>query len=369
MENKFNVCIVGAGTAGMGVVYGLIKMLESTEFAESINLNADTFRILLIERQTQIGGTAVNAWVQTWIEGINPPYLKEILEKFKVSEDDINMSILPANYRSSQKSGNLYIESNELRKEYEDIIEKHKNICVKTSTNVSSVTVSNTNDSIIDSIEIIDLDGNKSIIKADYFIDSTGDGLLCRMAGAKYYFGEDPYERFNEDLMKGKNYSEEIMNEPSLFYKLGDDKSPSDAEYLNKAPNVYKDPTSNNIYCPSYLSTDGYANMAFCNPMNGLGYTGHQYIENGYIKSYEECINRVLEHWKLVKLTLQNESDKMKNDDTYYRGYQVGQRKWNYLNEIASMLGVRESYRIEGRSMLRQSDLLEKIDNNNLKAY
>lgn len=369
MEEKFNVCVVGAGTAGMGVVYGLIKMLESNEFVKSGTLDVDTFKILLIERQTQIGGTAVNAWVQTWIEGINPPYFKEILGKLNVKEEDIMKSVLPPKYRKDKKSGNLYIESNKLRKEYEDFLEKHKNICVRTQTTISSVSLSTSRNNIIDSIEITDFESTKSTVKADYFIDSTGDGTLCRMAGASYYIGEDPYERFREDLMKGITSSEENLNEPSLFYNLGYEESPSDEKLLKKVHTVYKDTKTNKIYSPSYLSLGGYANRAFCNPMTGLGYTGYQCITNEYDTSFAECKKRILEHWKLVKLTLQDQSDKGKKDDIYCGGYNIGQRKCNYTNKHAPMLGIRESYRIKCRYMLRQSDLLEKIDSNDLKDY
>lgn len=69
-EKKWNVCIIGAGTAGIGAAYALANYNLS---------DGEKMNVILVEPYPILGGTAVNAWVQTWIEGINPPYLEKIL--------------------------------------------------------------------------------------------------------------------------------------------------------------------------------------------------------------------------------------------------------------------------------------------------
>lgn len=66
---KCDICIVGAGTAGMAAAYALM---------------GSNYKVIIVEKSSNPGGTAVNAWVETWIPGINPPFLKEILKKISI---------------------------------------------------------------------------------------------------------------------------------------------------------------------------------------------------------------------------------------------------------------------------------------------
>lgn len=355
-EKKWNVCILGTGTAGMAAAYALANYRLS---------NGEKVNVILVEPYATLGGTAVNAWVQTWIEGINPPYLEKILMEYGYKPEEIRKSILPARFGGG---GNLLLNHEKLAEQYRRDMDAAQNVTVLTGHwfgDIKSVTCEGGKQKI-HVITVKDKDGNCMDIEADFFIDSSGDGVLCRAAGVDYYIGEDPYSRFNEDLMpKNDQYDETSLNEPSLFYRvLPPEKSQSDNEFLGSIETVYE--KDGKVVKPDYIDSDGYANQRFCNPMTGLGMTGYECLGKPEW-AYKTAVNRFLEHWKFVKTTLQQRyNDGMSGS---YRGYPVNQRLWNYTGEFAPMLGIRESYRIKCEYMLRQNDLTELIDPNNLKDY
>jgi hypothetical protein len=183
--------------------------------------------------------------------------------------------------------------------------------------------------------------------------------------------GEDPYERFNEDLMKGneKPADEMNLNEPSLFYKIAKE-TPDDTPILDRVKSVYLD-AEGNVICPSYIDIDGYACQAFLNPMTGFGITGYDVVMKDKKELYDNAVLRIIEHWKYVKLSLNKayKDNRPTNSNTCFHGYQYYLREWNYVDQYASKLGIRESYRIVCDYMLRQQDLSNLIDPDKLDHY
>lgn len=364
---KVNVCIIGAGTAGIAAAYALTKKYGN---------NKDN-KVILVEKQSTLGGTATNAWVQTWIEGINPPYLEDLMSRYTYSKETIKASTLPKKYNANFGFISKLDAAAMSKWYYEDL---STDINIYNGYNflkVETISEGNIQSVIIENI----YSHEKILIHADFFIDSSADGVLCRAAGAYYYVGEDPYCRFQEDLMpKNNKYDNRSLNEPSLFYKISSNECSNeccnDSCCLNMVSTVYED-ENKNIIKPDYIGPYGYINELFCNPMTGLGYTGAEYVdymeqENTYSKEeepYKVCEKRFLEHWKFVKLTLRQIFNKNKDENEYYWGYIVKQRNWNYTGKYAPMLGVRESFRIKCEYMLRQSDLLKKINHEKLEDF
>lgn len=358
-----DICIVGAGTAGMAAAYALADQKAG--------------RVILVDDNEKLGGTAVCSWVGTWIEGITPPYLQKIMrEKFRISQKQIDDAILPAAYGS--KGGNFYMEADALASRYETDMEKAENIRVFTEWKLEAITrlgVSS-KDPVRMDIQEIELKHRRSgevlRISASYFIDSTGDGVLCRLAcpveGEDYYLGEDPYERFEESLMKGnkKPADRTALNEPSLFYKI-DKEAEDDRHLLDQVKTVTIEPNGE-VAHPSYLTPDGYANKAFLNPMTGFGLSGYDVIVTPPDELYRTAVSRIEEHWKYIKLSLQKDAGKHKDCD-FFHGYLYEQRTWNYTKRYASKLGIRESYRIACDYMMRQGDLTRLIDPDHLDRF
>ena len=364
---KCNVCIIGAGSAGIAAAYALRNTGH---------------KVIIIDDNQMLGGTAVNGWVQTWIEGINPPYLANLLRRMGFSDNEIQESILPPRFKKNSKSGCLSIPFRKLGNFYEQDMRDSENITLLLGYNIVEVcskTKASNGKWSVNEITVCQIETGKELcICADYFIDSTGDGVLCRLVcpneGKDYFIGEDPYSRFKETLMPidKKNgveiYDPTHLNEPSLFYEVQPN-AKDDKEILDKVDTVMLE--NGNIIKPDYLSTDGYANRLFLNPMTGLGITGYDVVRATNKQTiYKEACKRHLEHWKYVKLSLMNTFDPCRHKESdFMRGYSFDQRNWNYTGQYAPMLGVRESYRINCDYMLRQVDLTIKISSVDLKRY
>lgn len=350
---NYDVCIIGAGTAGMAAAYALKNIDENIQVA-------------LVETYEMLGGTAVNAWVQTWSQGITPPYLKDILRRYGYTKEQIENSILPVRY-SGIEGGNLFVDKDWLSKTYDADMKAAANITL--FTNHSLIGIEKMEDGYIKQVIVKDKANHKKIITARFFIDSSGDGVLCRLACPKenedFFVGEDPYERFNEPLMKNRDWNRNIMNEPSLFYGVGDN-TPSDKELLDNFPNVFLVDNKTKVSKPDYINHDGATYGSYLNPMTGMGLIGADVLEN-YDKVYKEAKEyRQYEHWKYIKLNLELQSLQGKSN---WASYSVEQKTWNHTGACAPMLGIRESYRIHCDYMLRQQDLVERIDPNNLKDF
>lgn len=359
-----DVCIVGAGSAGMAAAYALKDTVH---------------KVVIVDDNKMLGGTAVNGWVQTWIEGVNPPYLIHILRRLNISEADINNSVLPPKFRKDKKSGNLSIPSLTLANMYQEDLDKSSNIKKILGHSLSFIHKKQECEDgkwQVNEIVVCDLNTNDGIlIRAEYFIDSTGDGVLCRMVssneGTDYFIGEDPYSRFKESLMPKSEaggvevFDRKSLNEPSLFYDV-QPMAADDDVFLKRVKEV--DLVDGEIVAPNYLTTDGYANRLLLNPMTGLGLTGYDVLKAcDKEQIFEEVKKRHVEHWKYVKFSLIKSFNPSKHKETdFLRGYSYDQRKWNYTGKYAPMLGVRESFRINCDYMLRQDDLTKLIDSTDL---
>lgn len=367
----YDVCIVGAGTAGMGAAYALCNT---------------GLKVVIVEPFSDLGGTAINGWVETWIEGINPPYLQEIITKnfnaykdpkdvryIEYAQNLIVKSTLPEKY--NKKGGyNMHFNSATLASIYRKDIESQLEFTIL--YNHSFEKIDKITNGEIERIIVCDNceDSSRKIIQARFFIDSSGDGVLCRSAcpveNQDYFIGEDPYNRFNEDLMPvpttenlaGK-YDPKTLNEPSLFYKV-DKQAPDDHFFLDNIENVKI--KNKKIIAPEYIKSDGYINSYFLNPMTGLGLTGFEILEKT-AWAYKEAVKRHLEHWKFVKSEL--ELWIKEGITPTHSGYRKEDYDCNYTGKYAPMLGIRESYRINCDQMLNQNDLTELITSSNLKRF
>ena len=352
METNYDVCIIGAGSAGMAAAYALRNVKEQ-------------LKVLVVEPYETLGGTAVNAWVQTWSQGITPRYLKDILIRYGYRAEQIDNSILPERY-SGIKGGNLFINKDCLAKIYLSDMKASDNITLLTSH--SLVRVKDMKDGLINSVEVEDSMHQKITISARFFIDSSGDGVLCRLAcpieNEDYFMGEDPYERFKEPLMKNIKWDRNVMNEPSLLYGVGAN-APSDKNLLSKITSVYTT-KEGIIEKPKYINHDGCTYGSYLNPLTGMGFAGAEVLAD-YNKVYKEAKElRQYEHWKYIKLNLEQQFLLKKKN---WASYDVEQRNWNHTGVCAPMLGVRESYRVNCEYMLRQQDLVDRINPKSLNDF
>jgi hypothetical protein len=332
METKVcDVCIVGAGSAGMAAAYAL---------------KGRGYKVVLVEKYPQLGGTAVNAWVETWIMGINPPYLIEIFNLLKnagTAWGDLDKSWLPAKFAKPKyldDKGNasfLRFEPAALAGKYRADLNADTNFIVLSEFQLTKVIRNGRN---ITSIEVANSSSKETCqITAKYFIDSSGDGVLCREAGCQAFLGEDSYKDYQEDLMNGKT-PKKILNEPSLLFKI----KPSSGD-------IPKNKMQNNF------TYDGYIDWHWINPMAGFGISGMEVIDKGIEPTYTKAVSLRTDFWAFIR---QEYTRRIENNERPY-GYSDKVLTTIPSGEYAPMLGIRESYRIECDYMLRQSDLTDKI--------
>lgn len=358
MKNVYDVCIIGGGSAGMGAAYAL---------------RGSEYKVLVVERQAVLGGTAVNAWVETWAESLNPPYLKPIFDELKAkgeADGNWDLSWVHQRFAKSGMSSQLVINAGALGAKYRADL-KGSNITVWSEHELLRVSVREKGKII--SVELWDVRMQKTVeVSARYFIDSSGDGVLCRNAnpveGEDYFYGEDGRDRFGESLAPHRP-DKKIMNEPSLFFKI--DLGKDDSSTLEKVKTVER--KGSEVVKPEYINADGYYGGSWVNPLTGMGIQGMDLIplEKKYVYYYELLKNKYqYEYWKYIKLNAQKYYEETGNEHYQWAcGWEAGIRHYGHTGECAPALGIRESYRICCEYMLRQSDLTKRIRANDLKDY
>lgn len=340
---NFQVCIIGAGTAGMAAAYAL----------------KDTgYKVLLVERQPMPGGTAVNAWVETWIAGLTPPYLKEILRKdFHIDEERISKTSLPASFSRICKDGessSLYLPRQKMCEIYLRDMNSSSNIQLMCNYQFVDACIQ---DRRIKSIRIQNIGNSHDIreIVADFFIDASGNGDLAAYKGCldtDYYVGEDPYERFKESLASQIPLKQEerviCLNEPSLFFRVAESDNNDMMETLSSGvPSKYRiSHTSDFLY-------DGYNNGYWVNPMTGMNLSGWTVINAGEEQAYEMTRKQIKSYWGFI----QKEVAKRIEEKKELYGYSKKVLSQYPTRDCAPMLGIRESRRIVCQYMLKQEDL------------
>lgn len=356
MKSKYDVVILGGGTSGVAAAYALKN---------------NGFDVLLIEKQESLGGTAVQGLVLDWIEGCHPNYLDNIFNELKSKElltGNILDSWLPAKFSTKGYSNSLKVCPLAISKVYARDLSPYIDIGINYELiGIDNVEVKESVNSKykVNSIKLKHKITNiENTVEANFFIDCTSSGQLCRFAGSNFYYGRDGKDFRNESIVLNKNPM--IMNEPSLMFQV--EKGKDDNKVLEEINTVYID-EKGTIVKPDYLVIDGYFqkynwsnsdSIVFtCNPMTSLGITGFEILNSNEEKMNAEARKRVLEYWKYLKLL-----SKYKKFEAI-SGIEGKIEDYGILN-FAPMIGTRESYRIECESMLDQYDLGKKIDFNSL---
>lgn len=385
IRKEYDIIIVGGGTGGVCAAAALC---------------GTDYRVAIIEENFSLGGTTTEGFVSTWIEGVNLDFhvtmFKQLLETGNAM-GNIERSWLPSKFIGGKDSCIIRMNPMKISEYYRKLFDDAANVDVYYNSSFEEVSRMEA-----DAITEIAVSGKneKYIFTAKYFIDASGDGVLCRSAAKYlscadevYYIGRDARDRFNESLAMSRN-DDELLNEPSLFFELT--KSEVDSRVYQNITTVYAvysaqdgekvieddvflndelfakrnyDLDKIRIVKPDYIIVDGYRDvlltdggwMYFCNPMCGAGVTGYEYLSYPKEKRYEILKNKTREYWKYIKysLTLANR----KGETGYWNrsGWSVSEHYLNMTDNFAKMCGVRESYRIKCHYMLSQNDLIKDV--------
>lgn len=177
-------------------------------------------------------------------------------------------------------------------------------------------------------------DGNRLRLVADYFIDATGDGLVCVAAGCEAMSGQESREMFGEPSAPEK--ATRKVNGVSLIYRVTPVERPGVEPLAEDIPETCwwrkSYPGAQVNHYPN-----GDLNINILPTMEG-----DEFLRLGYDAAMRECQRRVRGHWHAWQ--------------TGYDEFRRFRLKW-----IAPALGVRESRRIVGQYVLTQNDLLAGV--------
>ncbi len=182
-------------------------------------------------------------------------------------------------------------------------------------------------------IERISLSDGSTLV-ADYYIDATGDGVVCLRAGCRMMSGQESRETFQEPDAPEEATSR--VNGVSLLYRATPVADPGIEPLPANVPSECWWAGSFPVAAINHYP-NGDLNINMLPTMDGA-----EFLRNGYGKAYAECHRRVLAHWH--------------NLQANYAEFEKFRLSW-----IAPALGIRESRRVVGQYVLTEHDLLAGI--------
>ncbi len=349
-ELTVDVAIIGAGTGGVAVAYAL-----------------KGHDIVIVDGNTVLGGNAVASRVNTWIQGLPAPYLDIIYTELHNDGNvtgEYDKSWLPDNFALTTPTNDLIFDVAALAKKYNaDLVASGVNIMLSHAF----LSVGEMADGVVKSVYIKKLTtGNIIKIKANWFIDSTNTGILCRSAKNAYEYGRDAQATYNESL--AMTTPTQDMNEPSLFFQI--EEGYDDSAILDKVTTVYID-NKDTIIKPDYIKNDGYFSEIFeecwVNPMTGCGYNGSDVLKHDHSDMLKLMKTRTLEYWKYIKLLITQAHNLGKTG--YLGGWDITTTYNKGFVKFADDFGIRESYRIKCEGTLTQNDLSALISSTSISDF
>jgi hypothetical protein len=350
-----DVVIVGAGSGGMGAAYALKDA---------------GYSVLVIEKLNGLGGTACQSWVDTWVEGCPPVYFVTLFNEMKAQglvSGDIENFYLPPKFSASDTGAGLTMYHDKLAEKYAADL----NGKVTVRLNTDFIAIGTLNGRVLRSIYVRDRETDKvTRINAKFFIDGSGDGVLCRSANGipfvDFFYGQDAQSKYSESIAP-VSPNRLTLNEPSLFFTLKD--GYDDSALLDTIETVYRD--GDTIVKPDYIKGDGYYNGRIVNPMAGATSEGGRLnILQGGDKLTEEIkAQRILEYWKYIKLSMLLKYEQAGADQHVFSGWNTNQRNLGFDGGVPDYIGIRESYRIQCEDMLNQNDLAITVRSNSIGTF
>jgi len=337
-EIKVTVAVVGIGTAGFGCAYTLLK---------------NGVKTALIEKNNGFGGTSVFGGVNCWEPGVCDGELHNILadKLFKIpnacavcktipggmlfGDNDGNFDKYPWGLSVTDENGQysdtlkrclsltggkdyrrFQFEPKCMDKTMQDMISKYSdNAVIMINTEFVSCKVDGR---CIRSIDVKNKDGITRIY-ADYFVDSTGDIYLSRAAGCETTIGAEGKVAYNElSAIEDKNN----INGVTYVFRL---KKLHDKKRENE-------PSERMVISCFNLYPNGDINVNMLPT-----FKGSEYLLLGD-NADSEGKKKILEYWDWLK--------KEKGLDNYE------------LEEIFPQAGIREGYRLVGRYVLTENDVI-----------
>ena len=330
---RTDVCIVGAGSAGIGAA-----LAASRSGAE----------VVLIEKEKMVGGTSTMSYVNSWERGPGCSYAREIYQRISQkpgatgvakiihrhneNNEPYHVMLIDTalNYNCSlrRKAGRqVHFDIEAFNNEVQQMLNETGKCKLLLNT---TFTKANTDNGLVKSIEAVSSKEKKYIIEAKIFIDCTGIATVCRDAGCEVMVGEEPRSKFEEP--SAPEIGTKSINAISLCYQVKPAQNP---EYQNPGK-----PEDFDYHVAAWVTGP-------VGPEKKLSLNPYGIIEG----------NLLLNPGR---------------DSLYSYGQKIIDRQWaklktypffkNYIfDSYAPRLGIRESYRVVCEYVLTQNDLLQGL--------
>ena len=352
-ELEADVCVVGAGSAGC---------------AAAISAARAGANVVLIERQKRLGGTGTNAFVSNWEGGPGDEIARELFDRMKadggagVAKEFPHRIQAPTGFKmvdDAEPYENSLVRANPpeggyrsvaflpnaFDKAVREMLAETGRVEILDETTFFQAEKS-ADGTRVESVLARTLNGSVVRVKADVFVDSTGDVFLCRAVGCETFIGVDPKSRFGE-IGAPDDATLEAANGSSPNGTSGGTSGGAQTLRLNAIARCYlvepRDKAKREIVAPSeqtpfpkcaYITgwLDGPRTVNMLTTLPGAAL-----IELGYDEASRRSERIVRNHWSWLQ------------SQPGFENYE--------LVEIAPMLGIRESYRVKTRYVLVEADL------------
>ena len=335
-KDHYDICIVGGGAGAMGCAYAL---------------KDKGYNVVLIEKLDSLGGTHINGPIPTLISSpITGNWLKEIIE------DGYNQGRVSIALNKHQEVGegttfdklwrsSMYTTAENNRgnqfvvppywtsqRYFKDLTDGGIEVLLRTEF-VSSV-FDPLHENKILGINVKNLDSGKEYyIGAEYFVDCSADGVLCRYGKTEntdFYIGTDNKSRFNESAYPDSYVADryKINCIEGGYRSCNDSYLPGDKKRVENRSRWKK-------YSDIIYKLNGGADFEghhVTSTSTGNSIDPHIFIDKGNDVAHSIALPRAMAHFALT------------HDNV------------TCFAEQCKMLGIRESYRIKCDKMLTQED-------------
>jgi len=352
---RCELAVIGGGSGGFGAALAAAR------------LGID---VVLVEQADCLGGTSVRSGVNCWEPGAGGTGIPfDLYKRLKQQKNAVGIYSFgrhmswfnPANEQCRYPGGETVIDAD---RRYLDTMQRHRprnmaggeafsrtywhgitfepeatartmlamleetgHCRIMLNTSFVSAMV---NDNRVESIRLSD---GRSLVAA-YYIDSTGDGLVCASAGCRSMKGQESRAMFGEPHAPTGTSSR--VNGVTLIYRV----TPVSTSGIEPLPVGIPEkcwwagrfPSAHNNHYPN-----GDLNINMLPTMDGAEFLGR-----GYQDAITECRKRVRAHWHHLQSS--------------FPEFQKFRISW-----VAPALGIRESRRIAGECVLTEHDLLAGI--------
>jgi hypothetical protein len=330
---RTQVCVIGGGSGGTGAALAAARAGA---------------KVVLLERESILGGTATCAYVSVWrpvTGGYGIPF-----DLFKaMAEDPMAITLPPgcdldAYYARTQLGPRLIDGKNVKRGAAVCFEPRAMDYAVRSlldatgrcqtllATTFCRARVEN------DAVQSVEawFPGRRLLIEADVFIDSTADGDVCADASCAYHIGEDPKSRYGET--HAPETAKMLLNGLTLCYRITNTRV-KQKPYLPKGVQEKS--------CPIGACFDRMPNGDIViNAVAMISGNAVVCMEHGELM--REAHRRVLAHMHAIQ--------QLPPDDPWASA--AGGKGWGTwaISAIAPRIGVRETRRIVTEYVLNEND-------------